>query len=159
MVMEPSPLGSEGGVWLPGDSDAQRVYRRARGEKERREIRAPEGEIGRYLGRADDTEPRPVGSEAPRPSGPRAVDAPFDVHLHAVRHSLGLVGGHVGEDPPPGHLAAGIELEDMDVLGPARVRHVEATLVGRERQAIRVLEVGHETAGAVWRDAIDARVG
>ncbi len=118
----------------------------------------PKARLAGTSGRADDPEPRAVGREDPGAARARAVDAALDVHLHAVGHAVGLVGGHVGEDAPAQDAAVAVQLEHVDVLRPARVGHVEQPLVGREREPVRVLEVGHEAHRPVGRDAVHAGV-
>ncbi len=102
---------------------------------------------------------RAVRREHPGTAGPGAVDPAVHVHLHAVGHAVRLVGRHVGEDPPPHHGAAGVELERVDVLGPARVGDVERALVRREGQPVGILAIGHHRGRAVRRDAIDPGIG
>src|SRR5215510_10659511 len=51
---------------------------------------------------------------------PEIRPAESQIGGHAVR----LVRGHVGKDPPPDHAPRRVQLEDVDVLGPASVGHV-----------------------------------
>src|SRR6185503_6528207 len=117
-----------------------------------------EGHVGRIFGRANDPELRAIRREHPGAAGPRAIDAPLHVHLHAVGYAGGLVGGHVGEDAPPDHLAAGVELDGVDVRRPACVGDVERALVRREGQPILILAGHGQRDGPVGREAIDAGV-
>src|SRR5215472_8595720 len=158
MVMSPSPR-SESGMGKTGRPDPKGVHGGASGEEERLEIRRAEGEVGGHFGSADDAEPLALAGEHPGAAGPGAEDASFGVHLHAVGHAVRLVGGHVGEDAPPDHPACRVQLEHVDVLGPARVGDVEEPLVRGEGEAVRVLEVGDQAGRSVGHHAIDARVG
>src|SRR5215470_18687340 len=93
MVMSPSPR-SESGMGKTGRLDPEGVHGGARGEEERLEVRPAEGEVGGDLGSADDAEPLALGREHPGATGPGAENPSLGVHLHAVRHAVGLVGGH-----------------------------------------------------------------
>src|SRR5215475_8356742 len=116
MVMSPSPR-SESGMGETGRLAPEGVHGGACGEEARLEVRPAEGEVGRDFGSADDAKPLALGRKHPGAAGPRAEDASFRVHLHAIGYAVRVVGGHVGEDPPPGHPACRVELEHMDVLG------------------------------------------
>ena len=115
----------------------------------------PKAEVGRDLRRADDAEPRPVGREHPGAARTGAVDLALDVDLHAVGHAVGLLGRHVGKDAPPDHVAGGIELDRVDVLGVAGIGDVEHALVGREGEPVRIFELGDEAARPVGHDRVD----
>src|SRR5215813_5906882 len=158
MVMSPSPR-SESGMGKTRRLDPERVYGGARGKEQRPEIGPAEGEIGGHLGRSDDAEPLALRREHPRATGTSAEDAALGVHLHAVGHAVRLVGGHVGEDAPPDHAPRRVQLEDVDVLGPAGVGHIEEPLVGGEGEAVRILEVRHQAGRSVAHHAVHAGVG
>src|SRR5215510_8055918 len=105
MVMSPSPR-SESGMGKTGRLDLKGVHGGTCGEEERLEVRPAEGDVGRDLGSADDAKPRALGREHPGAAGPGAEDTSLRVHLHAVGYAIRLVGGHVGEDPPPDQTAS-----------------------------------------------------
>src|SRR5262245_47209476 len=83
MVMSPSPR-PESGMGKTGRLDLEGIHGGARGEEERLEVRPAEGEVGRDFGSADDAKPLALGREHPGAAGPRAEDASFRVHLHAI---------------------------------------------------------------------------
>ena len=95
---------------------------------------------------------RAVGREHPGAARAGAKDPAVDIDLHAVGHAVGLLGRHVGKDAPPDHVAGGVELDRVDVLGMARIGDVEDALVGREGEPVRVFELGDEAVGPVGLD-------
>src|SRR5712691_9882860 len=95
--------------------DPQAVDRGAAGEEQRLHVRAAKAQIGRYLRRLDHAELLAARREDPGAAGAGAIDPALDIDLHPVGHALLLVRRHVGEDPPPHHVAGAIEVDRVDV--------------------------------------------
>src|SRR5262249_40170359 len=107
----------------------------------------------------NDPQVRAVGRKDPGAPRTRAVDASCHVYLHTVGHAVGFVRGHIRKDTAAHHVTLVIEIEHGDILRPASVCHIEATLVRGEGHTIGVLEVRYEGDGAIGGNAVDSGEG
>src|SRR5271169_2243179 len=78
-------------MWLPRRLGAQRVDRSPRGEKDRLQIGAAKGEVGRHFRRANHTELAAIRREHPGAAGTGAIDVSLLIDLHAVGNAVGLL--------------------------------------------------------------------
>src|SRR5271166_5470287 len=141
----------------------QRVDRSGRGQEQRAEARAAPGEIGDFFGDEKLADQRARGRKNPDAARRRHPDVSGGVAFHAVRDAglrLGADAG--GEDLPSRERAVGRDREraDQRLLG---VVDVELFLVGREAQAVRLVEqfaVDEKLERAVRRtvDALEAEL-
>src|SRR6185437_4264924 len=128
----------------------------AAGGIERLAIIAP-GEIGQAFRRQDGAEMLALRRNDPDAAGAAVPDIALRIDLHAVGKARAGIRTHVDEGLAVRHRAVRLHVIAVDLLG-ADIIDIERLLVGRERNAIRRLELAVEQRELAVLEAIDAGV-